>query len=147
MINTPNGNIILGCQIKTCNSWVAGVNFLSQANDERAVLAMALPKKNINDLHIESGHPCEAITHSNAKASSILVTSTFKPCEDGALGKPKQWVISKKAVLCLQILGERLFFDISSPSTFTFGGKHHWLMVINECSNYCCSFFKQEVFF
>ena len=51
---------------------------------------------------------------------------------------------SKKAVPCLQVLGERLFFDISSPSTPTFGGNHHWLLVINDCSNYCWSFFLCE---
>ena len=34
-----------------------------------------------------------------------------------------------------------LFFDISSPSTLTFSGKHHWLLVINDCSIYCWSFF------
>ena len=41
-------------------------------------------------------------------------------------------------------MGERLFFDISFPSTLTFGGKHHWLLVINDCSNYCWSFFLHE---
>ena len=28
VINTPRGDIILDCQIKTRDSWVAGVNFL-----------------------------------------------------------------------------------------------------------------------
>ena len=37
--------------------------------------------------------------------------------EDCALGKAKQQAVSKKAVPSLQILGERLFFDISSTST------------------------------
>ena len=68
----------------------------------------------------------------------------FKLCEDCALGKAKQHAVSKMAVLCSQILGERLFFDISSQSTLTFGGKHHWLLVINNCSNYCWSFFPRE---
>ena len=45
----------------------------------------------------------------------------FKPHEDCALGKTKQQSVRKKAVPQLQILGERLFFDISSPSTPTFG--------------------------
>ena len=144
MVNTLTGNIILDCRIKTHDGWVAGVNFLRDSNNERAVSVTALHKKNINDLHIELGHPSKTITHITAKALGIQVTGMFEPCEDCALGKAKQWSVSKKAVPWLQILGERLFFDISSPSTPTFGGKHHLLLVINDCSNYSWSFFLKE---
>ena len=142
--NTSNDDIILDCQIKTCDGWVAGVDFLWASNDKRAVLAMTLPKKDINDLHIELGHPSEAITWSTAKALGIEVTGMFKSCEDCALGKAKQCTVSKKAVPLLQVWGERLFFDISSPSTPTFGRKHHCLLVIDDCSNYSWSFFLKE---
>ena len=40
--------------------------------------------------------------------------------------------------------GGRLFFDISSPSTLTFGRKRHWLLAIDDCSDYCWSFFLCE---
>ena len=50
----------------------------------------------------------------------------------------------QKGYTLLANWGERLFFDISSPSTPTFGGKHHWLLVINDCSDYCWSFFLKE---
>ena len=109
-----------------------------------AATATALPKKNINDLHIKLGHPSKTITHSTAKAICIQVTGTFKPCEDCAMGKAKQHAVSKKAVPWSQILGERLFFDIRSPSTPTFGKKHHWLLIINDCSDYSWSFFLKE---
>ena len=32
MVNTLTGNIILDCQIKTCDGWAAGVDFLCKAN-------------------------------------------------------------------------------------------------------------------
>ena len=73
--------------------------------------------------------PSEVIAQSSAKALCIQVTTTFKPCVDCALDKAKQCTASKKAVPCSQVLGERFFFDISSPSTPTFGGKCHWLLV------------------
>ena len=60
------------------------------------------------------------------------------------LGKVKQQAVSKKAVPCSQILGERLFFNISSPATPTFGSKCHWLLVIDYYSDYCWSFFLSE---
>ena len=144
MVNTPTGNIILDCFIKTCNGRVAGVNFLHEANDERAVSATALPKKNINILHIELGHPSETITQAITKALGIQVTGTFKPYEDCTLGEVKKHTVSKKAVPHSKILGERLFFNISCSSTPTFGGKHHWLLIIDECSDFSWSFFLKE---
>ena len=125
VINTPSGDIILDRWIKTCNGWVAGADFLQASINKRAVSATALTKQNANNLNIEVGHPSKAITRSTAKALGIQVTGRFNPGEDCALGQAKQWAVSKKAVPCSQILRERLFFDISSPSTPTFGGKHH----------------------
>ena len=89
VVNSSNDNIILDCQIKTRNGWVARVKFLCKANNEITVSATALLKKNVNDLHVELGHPSKTITHSNAKAIGIQVTGTFKLCEDCTLGKAK----------------------------------------------------------
>ena len=90
MINTPNGDIVLDRQIKTHGSWVAGVDFLRASVDNRAVSATALPKQNINNLHVELGHPLEAIMRSTAKDLGIQVTGTFKPSKECTLGKAKQ---------------------------------------------------------
>ena len=126
MCELLQGNgIILDRWIKSPNGWVAGVDFLQDSNNERAVSATVLPKKNINDLHVELGHPSETITCITTKAFGIQVTSTFKTCEDCAMGKANQQTVSKMAVPPSQILGESLFFQISSPSTSTFGRKHH----------------------
>ena len=146
MVNTPSGDIILDQRIKTRDSWVAGVSFLRDYNNERAVSVTALPKKNINNLHIELGHPSKTITHITAKALGFQVTGPFKPCEDCALGKAKHQSVSKNAVPRSKILGERLFFNISSPSTPTFGRERHWLLVMDDYSNYSWSFFLKKKF-
>ena len=144
VVTTPIGNIVLDCRIKIHDGWVAGVNFLRNVIDKKAVSATAHIKRDINNLHVELGHPLEAITRSTAKNFNIQLTRAFKLCEDCALGKAKQRAVSKKAVPRLQILGERLFFDVSSPSTLTFGGKCHWLLVIDNYSTYSWSFFLRE---
>ena len=144
MVNTTCGNIILDCQIKTCNDWVAIVKFLCEFNNKMAQSADALPMKNINNLHIELGHPSKTITLTTAKALGIQVTSMFKPCEDCTLGNAKQCAVSKKALPCSKVLGERLLFDISCPSTLTFGGKWHWLLIVDDSSDYIWRFFKKE---
>ena len=98
MVNTPTGDIILDCQIKTHNGWVAGVDFLCKTNAERVVSATALTKRNIIDRHVELSHPSETITQATTKALDIQVNGMFKPCEDCALGKAKQRAVSKNTI-------------------------------------------------
>ena len=74
----------------------------------------------------------------------IQLTGTFKLHEDWALGKAKKGRVSKKAVACWKILGQRLFFDISSPPTPIFGGKKHWLLAIEDSPDYVWSYFLKE---
>ena len=113
-------------------------------HNKSAQLATVLCKKNINDLHVELRQPSETITHATANSLNIQVTSTFKWCEDCALGKTNQCAVSKEAIPCSKIFGERLFFDISSPYTPTFGSKQHWLLVIDDSSDFIWSFFLKD---
>ena len=80
------------------------------------------------------------ITHALAKSMGIEVTGIFKPCKECALGKAKMGVIRKKAV-AFSIFLKRLFFNISFPSTPTFGGKKHWLLIVEDNINYMWSYF------
>ena len=66
-------------------------------------------------------------------------------CEDCTLGSASQSAISKKAVPQSKTLGERLFFDISSPSTPSFAGKKHWLLIIHDSCNSSGAFLKRKV--
>ena len=34
--------------------------------------------------------------------------------------------------------------EISSPSTKSMGGKIHWLLVFDDCTDYCWSYFLKE---
>ena len=90
VVMSTDGDIILDCQIKTHDSWVARVEFLWENSDERVQPATAHCKKNINHLHVEVGHPSKSITHATYKAIGIQVTVTFNLCEDCTLGKAKQ---------------------------------------------------------
>ena len=74
VVKTLNGGIILDCQIKARNSWVAGVKFLCKAHDEMAVFATALPKKNVSNLYIELSHPSKTITLATTKALGIQIS-------------------------------------------------------------------------
>ena len=84
-----------------------------------------MQKKDSNAPHAELGHPSKMITGATGRAMVLHITGTFDPCEDYVLEKVKKSEVSNKAVKCSKILGERLFFNISSHSTPTLGGKEH----------------------
>ena len=51
----------------------------------------------------------------------------------------------EQKVDCSKILGEKLFFKVSSPSTFTFGcKKHFWLLVIEDNTDNSWTYFSKE---
>ncbi len=95
--------------------------------------------RDINEYHKALGHPSEAITCASAHAEGVSLKGNFNPCEDCALGKARQNNVSKKAVPRSTNKGERLFIDISSPSTKSMGGKQHWLLIVDDCTDYCWS--------
>ena len=111
---------------------------------QEGIISYCPLQKDVNNIHAKLGHLSKSITHVTAKAMSIQVTGIFKPCEDCALNKAKQRSVSKMVVAQSKIFGERLFFNISFSSTPTFGGKKHWLFVIDDSSNYIWSFFLKE---
>ena len=96
------------------------LEFLQEKCQERVQLATAIPKKNVNNLHAELGHPFEVITHATAKSMDIHVTGTFKPYKGCVLGKVKKGRVSMTAIVCSEILREWLFFDINLPYLPTF---------------------------
>ena len=71
----------------------------------------------------------------------LQITNKFKPCDDCALGKWKKTGVSEKAVAHSKVWGERLFFDINSRLTPTFGGKKHWLLVVEASTDFAWIYF------
>ena len=97
----------------------------------------AFTKKVASNLHTKLGHPSKVIT--NATAKIIIYLDHVKI----TLNKAKEGCISKMVVVHFKILGERLFFDISSPFTPTFRGKRHLLLDIKDSIFYSCINFFQ----
>ena len=55
-------------------------------------------------------------------------------------GKYKKGGINKKATECSNILGGQPLFDISSLLNPTFEGKKHWLLVIEDSTDFAWSY-------
>ena len=69
MIKSSKGTIILDCQIKTHDGWVARVKFLHETVEERVQAVTTPHNKNILDLHVKLSHPSKFITHATTKAA------------------------------------------------------------------------------
>ena len=152
-LDYPDGSKITFDQpIKTRDGWVSGVDVVPIINDvaklsqdetkAEAIKSSAKEKAiNINEYHCALGHPCEATTRATAKAFGVRLIGQMKPCKDCALSKAKAKKISKVPVKRASKPGGRLCIDISSPSTKSVGGKCHWLLVVDDCTDYAWSFF------
>ena len=85
----------------------------------------------------------KVFTQGTEGAMGVYINGMFMPCEDCALGEVKKTRVSKKAVSYSKVLGEMLFFDISSLLSPTFGGKNHCLL-IKDRSDFAWSHFKKS---
>ena len=52
--------------------------------------------------------------------------------------------VNKKAVVHCKVWRERLFFNISSLLTPSLGGKKHWLLVIEDSTDFSRIYFLKE---
>ena len=156
VLRYPDGDtIVFDRRIKTRDGWVAGVEVIP-LTDETAKLGEEKSKKvaaagstkmqsiDVNVLHEMLGHPCEATTRATGKLMNKKVTGTFKPCENCLLGKAKRAKISKAPQKSSTVPGGRISLDISSPKPKSIGGKHHWLLVVDECTDFCWSYFLKK---
>ena len=154
-------------RIKTRDGWVAGVE-MTQVCDDIATPAIASPIHiddgtltpvlieddeaignepnepaiNVNEYHKMLGHyPNEVVVRTTAAARGIRLIGTFTPCEHCAFGKSKRKKLSKESVERAKKPGERMFLDISSPTTLSIGGSNHWALLLDDASDQAFSFF------
>ena len=89
-----------------------------------------------------TGHTGEYIMKTTGDYMGIKLTGKLDPCEACAQAKIRQANIpKKKEPKVLSRPGYRLFIDISSFKHESMGGKRHWLIVVDEFSDWSHSFF------
>ena len=158
ILSYPNGDkIAFDRRTKTRDGWIAGIDVISN-HDEIANLARQTDTKSaakegkgdkkrkakpqdVMKYHQSLGHPGEALTRSTAAARGIPLQGSWEPCEDCLVGKAHAKRISKDTVPRSKVVGERIFLDISSPQYRSLGGNKHWLLLLDDCTDHCWSFF------
>ena len=74
----------------------------------------------------------------------LKLITTFEQCEECVLDKVRKGRVSKMAVPHSTVKGERMFMNISSPSTTSMGGKKHLLCMVEDSTDYALSYFSKE---
>ena len=92
--------------------------------------------------HKMTGHTGEHLLKTTAENMGIKFTGKLEPCETCTQAKIRQANMPKKKQKQLPSRpGYRMFIDISSFKHESMGGKRHWLIVVDEFSDYNHSFF------
>ena len=96
----------------------------------------------IQKLHYIMGHKGKHLINPTTKYLGIQTTGKLSPWEHCARGKIRQDNIPKVSKgQQAKNPGERIFIDISSMMYPSAGGKKHWLLIVDEATDYTHSFF------
>ena len=129
--------------LKTKSGYVGGAEILPRVEENLAVPAIAPGKPiDIMKFHDMLGHLSEATTKKTAEYYGIKLSGTFEVCADCAKAKARQKNIPKGTdTVHATTIGERLYMDISSIKTTSYGGAKFWLLVVDDKSDFCWSYF------
>jgi hypothetical protein len=98
-------------------------------------------KFNINKLRKAIGHCGEEDLRMTAKSYDYKLLGKFKTCEDCAVGKAKQNNTNQYWQQCSNNPRDILYIGILSIRGERFGGSKFWTLIIDDCTNYCWSYF------
>ena len=91
------------------------------------------------------GHTGKHLINPTTQYLGIQITGKLNPCEHCTRGKIRQSNIAKKfqKSACKEPW-RRIFIDISSMIHPSPGGKKHWLLIVDEATDYTHSFFLKK---
>jgi len=131
--------------ISTKSGWLGAVKMVPRKEEVR--VAVPKLKKNtkidVKIFHEVLGHVGDDVTKETALYYGLKIQGSMHPCSDCLKAKARQKNIfnNNNQTARSVIAGERLGFDISSIKDLSLGGSKFWLLVVDESSDMCWSFF------
>ena len=141
LFKTSKSSMKFDRMILSGSSWLMGIKTQRLVGQAHAVIE---PGKSIQiwKFHEITGHTGEHLLRTTADYMGIKLTGKLEPCETCAQAKIRQANVPKKKQKQVPSRpGYRLFMDISSFKHESWGGKRHWLIVVDEFSDCSHSFF------
>jgi hypothetical protein len=143
-LTNRNDSLLFDQVLKTTNGYVNGVYMCHQAESANIMVTKNNDKQpvvDINDVHVTLGHINKDIIYKTAQNYNFRVKGNLKPCLACSLSKIKQRNIPKTTESKSTIPGERIFLDIASSRSPSFGGSNFWVLLVDDCADFCWSIF------
>ena len=141
LFKTTRASMKFDRMIPSGSSWFMGIKVHRVYDEAHAAME---PGKSITatKLHQMIGHTGEHLLKPTANYMNLKLLGRLPPCEACAKAKIRQRNIQKKKIRKMPTKpGYRVFIDISSFKQASRGGDRHWLIVVDEFSDYTHSFF------
>ena len=113
-------------------------------SDNIANAAKSGPKVQFKTLHHKLGHASRESVKATASHFGWELTGELEKCTACAVGKTKRKKLNRELQPKSSVPGERLFLDISSVKATSIGGAKFWLLVLDDATDMCWSFFLKE---
>ena len=141
LFKTTRASMKFDRMIPSGSSWLMGIKVHRVYDEAHAAME---PGKSISatKLHQITGHKGEHLLKPTANYMKLKLLGSLPPCEACAKAKIRQRKVQKKKIKKMPTKpGYRAFIDISSFKQASRGGNRHWLIVVDEFSDYTHSFF------
>ena len=142
-IHTKSGYLV-GVEMVPRDTTLANeqpTNPTTQENSQAVRVSLG-GRKGASHIHRVFGHMSEETTRKTAKYYDVEIQGKFEPCESCLLGKAKQKNTNKESTRDKSKKpGERMYLDISSIKSESYGGRKFWLLIVDEATNNCWSYF------
>ena len=141
LFKTTRASMKFDRTIPSGSSWLMGIKVHRVLDQAHSAVE---PGKSIltTKFHQITGHTGEHLLKPTANYMKLKLIGRMRPCEICAKAKIRQRNIPKKKMKQLPTRpGYRIFIDISSFKHVSRGGNRHWLIVVDEFSDYAHSFF------
>ena len=130
--------------IATKNGWLGAVKMVPRKDVRESVPKLKKNTKiDVKIFHEVLGHVGDEVTKETALYYGLKIQGAMHPCGDclKAKARQKNIPINNNQESRSGVAGERLGFDISSIKDLSLGGSKFWLLVVDEYSDMCWSFF------
>ena len=141
LFKTTRASMKFDRMIPSGSSWLMGIKVHRVYDEAHAAME---PGKSISatKLHQITGHTGEHLLKPTANYMKLKLLGSLPPCEACAKAKIRQRNVQKKKIKKMPTKpGYRVFIDISSFKQASRGGNRHWLIVVDEFSDYTHSYF------
>ena len=141
LFKTTRASMKFDRMIISGSSWLMGIK-VHRVYDEAHAAMEAGKSISAMKLHQITGHTGEHLLKPTANYMKLKLLGRLPPCEACAKAKIRQRNVQKRKIKKMPAKpGYRVFIDISSFKQVSRGGNKHWLIVVDEFSDYTHSFF------